>query len=869
MPDGHERGDHNLTDFERPEPNAPGEFVLDVECTAIKDRRQHIKTTKNRDRTACQRTGLALSGGGIRSASFGLGALQALQAKHENHPNIYGIEGIDYLSTVSGGGYIGCSLTAALQKTKGAFPFTNPENYGDTASVRHIRDYSNYLIPHGFLDVVTALGIIGRGLVANIIIIAPILLFFVWITLVTHPTVASLSKPNFLVWDFRGLIGKLGLQELHGFWFTAILAVVNVIFLGFWAFVGSIYASQFWLNEVRAQGKPVYGAALSGPLVVVSQLLFFITLITAWLETQPFILNAMVTTTAPGCDGTALCNSWVSGACFGKILHGWLGYLTPWLAPFGAVFAFLSKYFGDVVALTKSDTRWRAWIKKILAMAALWSSAIIIPSFLWLLYLWLTYVGLSKDHHYPFAPDWLRAVAHWEWDWLRAVAHLGWLRAVADWLAAVADWLGALAPQALVEWLQGFAQWTGFATRAALLYFVGFGVSLLLALWINPNATSLYRLYRDRLSKAFLFNPDPNPEERDKKYRDLPPFEPYLHLIDTNHCPYPIINASLNIERSQYANKRGRNADFFIFTPEYTGSDATGYIGTLQVEKDETVLNLGTAMAISAAAVSSNMGALTIKPLAFTLALLNIRLGYWLRNPSDILINRPLYRRAIDIRSPLLFKEAFGWITEKSPKVYLTDGGHIENLGIYSLLKRRCKVIIAIDAIADPAMGFGAFLTLERYARIDLGTIIDLPWRAIRDCNLAVDKAFDKADEDGSAIPSSPGPHCAAGEIQYGPNENETGILLYVKASLSGDESDYILDYKRRNRAFPHETTSDQFFGEEQLEAYRALGFHIMKGLLTGETPFAVVPDPKEPEDKKRLRTLSTVRAALLGTAPL
>jgi hypothetical protein len=74
------------------------------------------------------------------------------------------------------------------------------------------------------------------------------------------------------------------------------------------------------------------------------------------------------------------------------------------------------------------------------------------------------------------------------------------------------------------------------------------------------------------------------------------------------------------------------------------------------------------------------------------------------------------------------------------------------------------------------------------------------------------------------------------------------------------------LDYKRRNRAFPHETTGDQFFGEEQLEAYRALGFHIVKGLLTGETPFAVVQDPKEPEDQKRGRILSTIRAALLGT---
>ena len=80
-------------------------------------------------------------------------------------------------------------------------------------------------------------------------------------------------------------------------------------------------------------------------------------------------------------------------------------------------------------------------------------------------------------------------------------------------------------------------------------------------------------------------------------------------------------------------------------------------------------------------------------------------------------------------------------------------------------------------------------------------------------------------------LPAAPGPHCAAGEIAYGPGE--TGILFYVKSSLTGDESDYVLDYKRRNPDFPHETTGDQFFGEEQLEAYRALGFHIMANVPT------------------------------------
>jgi len=834
MPEKSERGDHGLTDFKRPEGEPASEtlqlrkFVLDAESNAITERREYLKNKGFRDRTACPLTGLALSGGGIRSASFGLGALQALHAYS-------GIEGIDYLSTVSGGGYIGCSLTAAMQNTDGEFPFTNPKNYDDTASVRHIRDFSNYLIPHGALDVVTAIGIIGRGLVANVVIILPILLFLVWLTLLIHPNEDSLSEPKFLIWNLGEALTRLGLPVshplwgLHGFWFTAILAGVNVFFLVFWAFAKSISVSQFWQAGFSWLREPGDSAELHGVLATVSKLLFFVTITSIWFETQPFILRAMVATSAPSLspNGAPQCASWAfSAACFGKVLHGWFGYLTPILAPIGAAFAFLSKYLGDIVTQTKQDPRWQAWFKKISAMAALWFAAIIIPSFLWLLYLQLTYFGIAgSDSLFPYAPGWLLSLAH-------------------------------AAP------LQDVLRKAGI-TMIAGLYLEAFLITGLVAVFINPNVTSLYRLYRDRLSKAFLFNPNPD-IPRDKN-GDLQAYEPKLHKIDTRFGPYPIVNAALNIEGSQFANKRGRNADFFIFTPEYTGSDATGYIGTERIEKDETALDHGTAMAISGAAVSSNMGALTIKPLAFTLALLNIRLGYWLRNPRRIVGHRPWYSRLVDIRSYLLLKEAFGWITEKSPTVYLTDGGHIENLGVYSLLKRRCKLIIVIDAEADPTMNFRAFLQLERYARIDLGVIIELPWEMIRDCTLKVDKAFDEASKSGSVIPCVPGPHCAAGEIQYGPNDKEKGILLYVKASLSGDEDDYLLDYKRLHRAFPHETTSDQFFGEEQLEAYRALGFHIMKGLLTGETPFAVARDPKEPEDKKQARILSEVRAALLG----
>jgi hypothetical protein len=64
-------------------------------------------------------------------------------------------------------------------------------------------------------------------------------------------------------------------------------------------------------------------------------------------------------------------------------------------------------------------------------------------------------------------------------------------------------------------------------------------------------------------------------------------------------------------------------------------------------------------------------------------------------------------------------------------------------------------------------------------------------------------------------------------------------VLVYIKSSLTGDENDYVFHYKRRYAAFPHETTLDQMFSEEQFEAYRALGYHAAYGLFDRRDDFA------------------------------
>jgi hypothetical protein len=175
------------------------------------------------------------------------------------------------------------------------------------------------------------------------------------------------------------------------------------------------------------------------------------------------------------------------------------------------------------------------------------------------------------------------------------------------------------------------------------------------------------------------------------------------------------------------------------------------------------------------------------------------------------------------------FTEIFGQLRTDSPKIYLTDGAHSENLGLYQLVKRRCPYIIVVDAEADPQYTFAALADLQRYARIDLGVRMDVDWKHIR--SLALDSEKTDAQGPSSSVDPKFG-HFAVGKISYPGEAGKPafeGTLLYLKTAVTGDEPDYVLDYKRRYPAFPQETTADQFFSEDQMEAYRALGFHTVQ----------------------------------------
>jgi hypothetical protein len=157
----------------------------------------------------------------------------------------------------------------------------------------------------------------------------------------------------------------------------------------------------------------------------------------------------------------------------------------------------------------------------------------------------------------------------------------------------------------------------------------------------------------------------------------------------------------------------------------------------------------------------------------------------------------------------------------------LSDGGHIENLAVYELLRRRCKFIVCVDGGMEPGMECEDLMRLERYAAIDLG----------------IRMHYGLAD----LVLQPNGNSRAYGvlvKIDYNPPKNETerldrkcdaewGWMLFIKLAMIVYGPGFVMDYKRQYPSFPHESTSDQIYDEAQFEAYRAFGEVAGESLFT------------------------------------
>jgi hypothetical protein len=339
------------------------------------------------------------------------------------------------------------------------------------------------------------------------------------------------------------------------------------------------------------------------------------------------------------------------------------------------------------------------------------------------------------------------------------------------------------------------APWLAMAVIGCVLY----------ALLFDINATSPHRHYRRKLGQAYLIQPAKGSATRFDEDVRIPLSELGRQVAK---APYHLLNCALNVPASKNIAMQGRLTDFFLFSPAYSGSPLIGYWPTRAWERLDAHLDLGTAMAISGGAAAPQMGLGTIRRFRFWLALLNVRLGYWARRPGP---SRPT------LGAPgllYLLREMLGAMDEKGPWINLSDGGHIENLAIYELLRRRCKYIVAIDGEEDAGMTFHGLTTLQRLAAIDLGVSIDLDLDDLR------------LNKEGLSRSHFRFCRVRYPKLPRGQGE-DFGYLLYLKLSLTGNEGEFIRRYRLDEPAFPHHSTADQFFSEAQFEAYRSLGEHV------------------------------------------
>ena len=285
-----------------------------------------------------------------------------------------------------------------------------------------------------------------------------------------------------------------------------------------------------------------------------------------------------------------------------------------------------------------------------------------------------------------------------------------------------------------------------------------------------------------------------------------------------------VVNMALNLVGGKRLAWQQRRAESFTATALHSGSLFVGYRHTRDYGGNSGI-SLGTAVAISGAAASSNMGYFSPSPfVTLVLTFFNARLGWWLGNPGVHGADTFFRSHPEKALSPII-DEAFGLTDDQNPYVLLSDGGHFENLGLYEMVLRRCRYIFVVDGSADPSGSYDDLGGAVRKIRIDFG--IDIEFKS----------AFRILSRPESLEKKS-GAYCAVGEIHYERVDGETadgpGKLIYIKPAVYGDEPRDVFNYTQGHPGFPHESTADQFFDEPQFESHRMLGFHILERLFEG-----------------------------------
>lgn len=805
------------------------------------------------------RSALCISGGGIRSATFGLGVLQGLA-------RVNLLQRFDYLSTVSGGGYIGSWLTAWIRhhpegldgvcaQLGQAAPPNKPRH--EPEPVSWLRTYSNYLSPRlGLMsaDSWTLVGTYLRNLLLNWLVLVPFLLALIAVPLVYR---ALLVPP--------GSSAAMAAMVL----ISSIALLVNLTYLHLCRpSLAKLRRDKRWRS---IETQRTFLCLCLAPLLMAAILL---TIAWKWYREQG---HSLVDLDLIG--GSSL----LTLACGAAAMHAtaWLIAALTLKRPWGdwwRLWEFLSIAFSGLLG---GGLLWET-LRRLDAYTGSayldWYSVAAIPAFLSLFLLAATlFIGIASRSTGDGDREWWGRAGSWVligsvcWFGLSGMSIFGpamWNQ-ISAWTASAGGLTGVLtillgfsAKTAAKPAGTESAWWKSIGTHVYLLllapltvglifvqlarlttaivahapwdqvveFVIGMaGFSVLLSVIININKFSLHSIYRNRLIRAYLGasrgnDRTPNPFTGFDSGDNMPMADLAPKTAPAQR-PFHVINIALNLVHGENLAWQQRKAQSFTVSPLHCGScvNELGYRRSSEYGANPAVgqpITIGTALAISGAAASPNMGYHSSPAVTFLLTLFNIRLGWWLGNPGQA--GQETYHRACpEFAVGPMLAEAFGFTNEQKRYVYLSDGGHFENLGLYEMVVRRCHYILVSDAGCDEKMEFQDLGNAIRKIRIDLGIDIDINVEPLR-----------------SSTQRKSGVHYAIGTVRYSQVDPGApdGIVMYLKPSLSGDEPVDVLEYAAHHEQFPHEPTSDQFFDESQFESYRRLGEHVAEEVFASVT---------------------------------
>jgi hypothetical protein len=934
------------------------EAIHDVDLSDVE--KADLYRTLNRFDTSA----LCLSGGGIRSAAFALGVIQSLAA-HPRNPDDSPPDAADksllskfhYLSTVSGGGYIGGWLSAWIARTGFGTVWRNligrpagPDT--ESAPIGWLRSYSNYLTPELGLvsaDTWAIVAVYLRNLLLNWIVILPavcavILSLKVWIvTLIGLSNINHATQPRLFVAMTGAMLLIISLSFVTLYRpsrregepdqkFGATRNPDGAFIWGslIWS-VGSAIATTQYLGIIDVGGSalPTYSMTrLVGLGMLAGATIYALGWLLAWgrasWRSRPWKREwpDLALWTVSGL---------VYGALVGLGFHFYLqvpaGEATPLIAIINSPVTYLivgvpwilfSQWTADMVFVGLTCYRGRfdtdqEWLGRaagwLLVAAIAWSLGmfVIFAGFLAEIsstssayfIMWFVLVPITATTGLVVAVTGAFSLSRHQFSKgsvLSTMLNAGISVVGPLFIGALIFTLSIMLDQILlgrhlfersyfsqvINGLQSitpdFAPWLDMLYRLAWGWAVSTIIGLAASRWININRFSLHALYRNRLIRAFL---GASRERTPDPFTGLDPSDdPRMHQLwpqpDAKGAwparqpgdwqPFHVLNLTLNVVSSRHLAWQERKAAPFTISPLHcgtsirsfdrmaesgTGDDAPvgAYRGS-QDYGDPMGMTLGTAMAISGAATNPNMGYHSSPSVTFLMTMFNLRLGWWLGNPGPEGSSTFRHSRPAIAILPLVH-EILGLTTDDQPYIHVSDGGHFENLGLYEMVRRRCRFILISDAGRDPQFAFEDLGNAVRKISIDLG----VPIRFER-----LERLKRRPHEVDKIV--TDGDYHALGVIDYqsadGKTDVENGAILYVKAGYHGTESAGVRSYAMANLEFPHHSTANQWFSESQFESYRALGSEIMESLLTR----ALTHEPYA-----RQPSLGNLAAALRATA--